>query len=75
VRAGVYEYQSDFARRNYRRGKTEGKAEDILTVLAVRGVAISGEAQTRITSCTDLAQLETWVWRAATVDTADQLFS
>jgi hypothetical protein len=77
--ARTYEYQSDFARTYYGQGKAEGKAEskseDILAVLAARSLSISDEARAQITSCTDLEQLETWIRRAATVDSIDQLFT
>jgi hypothetical protein len=71
MRAGTYEYQGEFARKH----RAEGKVEDILAVLTARGIVISGEARTRINSCTDLEELKTWIRRAATVDSVDQLFT
>jgi hypothetical protein len=76
--AHTYEYQSDFARKYYGQGKAEGTAEGevraILVVLDARDLSVSDEARTRITSCTDLDQLEIWVRRAATVGSAEDLF-
>ncbi|MFB9728096.1 Rpn family recombination-promoting nuclease/putative transposase [Haloechinothrix salitolerans] len=60
-------------------GRTEGavaaKAESVLTVLGARGITVSEAARARITQCTDLAQLETWVRQAVTVTSADDLFA
>ncbi|WP_228010400.1 RpnC/YadD family protein [Nonomuraea phyllanthi] len=60
-------------------GRIEGKAEEgaksILLVLTARGFHVPEDARVRITSCTDLAQLETWLTRAATARTLDDLFT
>jgi hypothetical protein len=60
-------------------GKIEGKAEEaaraILVVLTARHLQIPDEARARIGTCTDLAQLETWLTRAATVGTIHELFA
>ncbi|MFB9236554.1 hypothetical protein ACFFWC_13500 [Plantactinospora siamensis] len=76
--SSTYEYQSDFARRYFGQGKaegiaegrTEGKAEGeataLLAVLAARGIDVSDAARQRITGCTDTDQLETWIRRATT---------
>jgi hypothetical protein len=81
-----YQYQSDFARRYFGQGKAEGKAEGeakgkaegeataVLTVLGARGIAVPDHVRARITGCTDLEQLDTWVRRAATASTVDDLF-
>lgn len=80
--AGTYEYQSDFARKYYgegeakgeAKGEARGEAKAILAFLTARGLAVSEEVRGRITSCADLDQLETWVQRAATIDSAEELF-
>ncbi|MEU9834493.1 hypothetical protein AB0D67_23440 [Streptosporangium sp. NPDC048047] len=58
-------------------GRIEGRTEEatrlVLLVMAARGFAVSDEAHTRITSCTDLTRLEAWVIRAATAQTAHDL--
>ena len=68
----TYQYQSDFARKYVAEGEATGRAEGeataLLTVLAARGIHVPGDARTRITECTDLDQLTTWVCRAATAD-------
>lgn len=75
---GTYEYQSDFVRKCINQGRAEGRAEGeakaVLAFLAARGVEVPDEARDRITSCADLDQLETWVRRAATINTIDELF-
>jgi hypothetical protein len=56
------------------RGEARGEAKAVLTVLEARGVEVPDEARDRITGCTDAAQLDAWVRRAATADTLDDLF-
>jgi hypothetical protein len=83
---GTYEYKSDFARRYYTQGQTEGRAEGItegraegevralLAILDARGIPVPDDTRTRITACTDLGQLETWIRRAVTATTIQNLF-
>lgn len=71
----TYEYQSEFARRYFGQGKAEGEAEAVLAVLDARGVEVPTEARDRIAGCTDLDELETWVRRAATATSVDDLFA
>ncbi|WP_046471618.1 RpnC/YadD family protein [Allosalinactinospora lopnorensis] len=76
--AETFEYMSEFTQRYVDRGKAEGKAEgkanDIITVLVTRGFQVPDETRERITSCTDLAQLDEWLRRAVTTGTVDGLF-
>lgn len=77
---GTYEYQSDFARRYFHQGRAEGEAQGeakgeakgeaqaLLAFLAARDIPVPEEARARITGCTDLDQLDTWIRRAATAD-------
>jgi predicted transposase YdaD len=83
--SGNYEYQSDFARRYVAQGKAEGKVEGrtegeaagrahaILAVLAARRVDVPDDLRRRIGACTDVAQLDAWLVRAATAATAADL--
>jgi flagellar biosynthesis/type III secretory pathway protein FliH len=103
MKAGTYEYKSDFARRYYQQGQTQGRAEGLtegltegraegltegltegraegevralLAILNARGIPVSDAAHTRITSCTDLDQLDVWVRRAITAPTIQDLFN
>ncbi|MGH3709310.1 MAG: hypothetical protein ACRDRQ_14680, partial [Pseudonocardiaceae bacterium] len=78
-----YEYQSDFARRYFSQGRTEGRAEGeargeakaVLAFLDARGITVSDDVRARIAACTDLDQLDTWVRRAATATTSQDLFA
>ena len=56
-------------------GLAEGLAEGVLALLESRGIAVDTTARRRITGCTDLHRLGEWVRRAATVDSAAELFS
>ncbi|GAA4636227.1 hypothetical protein GCM10023196_085130 [Actinoallomurus vinaceus] len=71
-------YKSDFARRYFHEGKTEGKAEGqadmVLAVLSARGIVVPDEARARIVECTDLEQLVEWGRRAATAQSIDDVF-
>jgi hypothetical protein len=79
VSSTTWPVHSPFAKEHFGRGKAEGKAEGeaeaILLVLEARGLDITADQRARITSCTDLTQLKTWVRRAATITIASELFS
>ncbi|KOT38531.1 hypothetical protein ADK41_15540 [Streptomyces caelestis] len=55
-------------------GKAEGKAEDVLHILDVRGIEISDSVRERITGCTDLDVLGTWLDRSLSAERAEELF-
>jgi hypothetical protein len=78
VSATAWPVHSPFAKEHFGRGKAEGKAEGeaaaILLVLHARGVDVTPEDRARIISCTDLAQLDTWVTLAATITTTGEFF-
>ena len=67
----THPYQSDFARRYY----NQGEADAVVTILETRGIEVPPDVRERITSCTDLDQLRTWVRRSVTVRTAQDLFA
>jgi hypothetical protein len=73
------DYGSDFVNRYVNQGRAEGEAvgeaNALLTVLEARGIAIPDPARDQITSCTDLDQLNTWLKRAPTVTTIDELLA
>ena len=64
-----YEYQSDFAKKYVAQGRTEGRTEEaaraLLTVLRVRGIAVSDAVRERILAQKDPERLERWLERAA----------
>jgi predicted transposase YdaD len=50
--------------QGHQQGKLEGRAEDVLRILAKRGVNVDDEARQRILSCTDIAILDQWFDRS-----------
>ena len=56
------------------KGKAEGKAEDVLRVLEARGLSVPAEVAQRVRACRDLATLDTWLVRAATLSDLDAIF-
>ncbi|GIH72643.1 hypothetical protein Mth01_48960 [Sphaerimonospora thailandensis] len=68
-------YVTDWIDQGRQEGLAEGEAKAILTVLDARGMEISPETRDRITRCNDLDLLTTWVRRAATVNSADEIFT
>jgi hypothetical protein len=76
---GTYQFQSEFALRHIARGKAEGRVEgrveDVLTVLTARGIGVPDKTRDRITSCTDLDQLGTWLRHAVTANSIDEVFA
>lgn len=55
-------------------GETRRAAEDVLTVLAERGIDVPEEARERITECGDPEVLGRWLRRAVTAPTAEDVF-
>jgi len=76
--SGKYQYQSEFARKYFDKGKVEGHIEAavaaLLAVLEARSLEVSANARARIVSCSDLGELERWLRRAATAPTVDAVF-
>jgi hypothetical protein len=64
-----YEYQSDFAKKYVAQGRAEGRtaeaARAVLTVLRVRGLAVSDAVRERILAQKDQERLERWLEKAA----------
>jgi putative YhgA-like transposase len=57
------------------KGKAEGKAQSVLAFLEARGLSVTAAQRARVLDCTDLATLEGWVRKAATVKTTAELFA
>lgn len=55
-------------------GEIKGEVRAILAVLKARNVEVPDFLRKRISTCTDLDQLEVWIDRAATATTIDELF-
>ncbi|MGW0477887.1 hypothetical protein [Nonomuraea sp. NPDC003214] len=79
----TYLYQGEYAQsllaKGQERGKAEGKAEGearaVLLSLKARAIPVPDEARERISACTDIPTLETWIERAVIIDTIDELFA
>ncbi len=75
---GTYEYHSDFANSLLAEGEAigeaRGEAKAILTFLEARGIAVSDDVRERVMACQDANLLQTWVSRAASVESAEGLF-
>jgi hypothetical protein len=56
------------------RGKAVGEVKGILLVLEVRGISVPDDVRERITTCTDLDRIDTWLERSRTVACAEDLF-
>ncbi|WP_346779964.1 hypothetical protein [Streptomyces sp. S3(2020)] len=65
---------SFFRSETSQRLRAESRAEDILLILTARGLDIPEPVHERITSCTDLETLRTWLTRAVTVGAAEDVF-
>jgi hypothetical protein len=74
----THEYQGDFAEgllaEGRAQGRVEGRAEDVLKVLEVRGIALSDKVRERVMACQDPDMLSAWLLKAVTVQSADELF-
>ncbi|MBI4703961.1 MAG: hypothetical protein HY744_22870 [Deltaproteobacteria bacterium] len=55
------------------RGRAEGRADAVLTVLAARGIGVPEQIRARLLGCGDLAELDRWLARAATCSSAEEL--
>jgi hypothetical protein len=55
------------------RGEARGEGRAVLTVLDARGVEVPTAVREQILACTDLAQLDVWLRRAATATTAEDV--
>jgi hypothetical protein len=56
------------------KGKARGEAKAVLRVLSRRGLRLTAAQEKLVKACIDCAQLETWLDRAVTAVTADEIF-
>jgi hypothetical protein len=54
--------------------EARGGSKALLLVIDARGLEISDEQRDRVQACTDLALFHTWLARAATATTAEEVF-
>ena len=67
-------YEKNIFNRGQKAGAAAGTANAVLAVLNTRGLVVSAEAERRIRSCEDEAQLARWVVRDVSATSTDQLF-
>jgi hypothetical protein len=87
MEAGKWEYQSDFAKKYFARGRLEGREEGreegvpegqgraLLLVLRARGLEVPVEVADRIGRERDEARLDQWTMRASVATTLDEVFA
>jgi hypothetical protein len=83
MRTGKYEYQSDFAKKYFSRGREEGREEGraagqaraLLLVLRSRGIDVPDDVIARIDGERDEARLDAWTRRAVSAVDIDDLFA
>jgi hypothetical protein len=68
-----FEYRSELTDSWVAKGIALGRAQDVVAILDARDIEIPDEARARITDCTDLDQLNTWVRQAATAEKVNDL--
>lgn len=68
-----YQYHSELFRKIAAENKAEGEVHAVLTVLDARGVHVPAAIREQILACSDLAQLDIWLRRAAIANTADDV--
>lgn len=66
--------RSDWSKEIYAKGQAKGRVEDILVLLAIRGIGLTPRLRRRIHECTDLAQLDRWFRNAATAESIEAVF-
>jgi hypothetical protein len=70
-----YQYRTDWLRKANEEGRVEGARQALALVLEARGIALSEAGRARVDACSDIATLDRWVARAATVSSETELFT
>jgi hypothetical protein len=76
------EWKSDFIegfvqegmQKGMQQGEVKAKSEDVLKIIDAREISVTAEQRDRVSSCTDIAQLDEWFDRALTAETAAAIF-
>jgi hypothetical protein len=71
----THTYISELRAQGRQEGRQEGLVESILLVLEGRGLAVTDTQRLRVISCADIEQLENWLRRAGTAESADELLT
>jgi len=67
------EHLRALAAQHEARGRAEGEGIAVLTVLEARGITVSVEIREQILACTDVEQLDSWLRRAVSATTAEDV--
>lgn len=62
------------AERLHEEGRLQSRAEDIITVLELRGLEVDDGVRKRVRRCTDPDSVRLWLHRAVTVELAEDIF-
>ncbi|MEU9867516.1 hypothetical protein AB0C87_06665 [Actinomadura sp. NPDC048021] len=65
-----YEWQSEFALTH----RAEGEVKALLLMLEARGLDVSAGVRAQVEGCSDSEQIERWIRRAVSADSAEDLF-
>ncbi|MCD0453393.1 hypothetical protein LO762_30055 [Actinocorallia sp. API 0066] len=68
-------YISEIRAQGREEGRREAVAEILLMVLAEWGIGISDAQRELIDGCVSVDQLETWIVRASSASSADEVFA
>jgi hypothetical protein len=71
---GTYEFASQLRKEGEAIGEARGEAKSVLKILKNRGILVDAHSRDRITACTDVTTLDTWLDDAFTVDKVTELF-
>jgi len=86
MRLQHYEPQSDWGKQIFAKGEAKGRldgeakgrldgeAKALALLLDARGLPMTPEHRSRVSACTDQAQLHDWLRRAATAHSLDEVF-
>lgn len=70
----TYRYRSEYAEMLRTEGEAAAMARRLLWLLDGRGVEVPDDVRERVTACTDIAVLETWIDRAVHADRLSEVF-
>lgn len=75
VETGLFSFRGFVAEGLRDEGRAQGQAASLLRVLEARGIPVDDTTRERITNCTDVAVLDTWLDKAATATSVEGLFA
>ncbi|WP_157250568.1 hypothetical protein [Nonomuraea typhae] len=70
----MQQFQEEMLAKGRAEGEVRGEAKAVVRVLRNRGIEVPDDAESRILSCTDIEQIDSWLTGVATVSHVDELF-